>query len=257
MRSISAAEALEHYGAAFLSTFDDHDSEAETLHIARNSAADALPTTNGACASQQEQSSSNSESEASSTTSTYDEEKTPVYEFINSSVVRQADKTAMTSNAGTRIPGSSNGPSSNAASVATPEDDLIWSGSKVELAALQRQVQTYGAGGLDKRSKKQYDAQRLANLGLKANKKQKMAAAIGKGMKQVQLRREHTATETAIEAGHLSRSTISKQQRKERQTARKSEDSLREDNGAFKGGVMHIKRTDKSGQLRQKRKAKR
>jgi hypothetical protein len=39
-------------GAAFLSTFDDHDSEAETLHIARNSAADALPTTNGACASQ-------------------------------------------------------------------------------------------------------------------------------------------------------------------------------------------------------------
>lgn len=60
------------------------------------------------------------------------------------------------------------------------------------------------------------------------------------GLKQVHVKREHKATEAAIEAGHLSRKSVSKQQKKERQTARKGEGSLREDNGAFVGVLSMI-----------------
>lgn len=138
------------------------------------------------------------------------------------------------------------------------------------------QYRRAGAGALDKKRRKQYNEQQLAQLGLKASKAQKMAAAVGKGksyrwpwlgrrdskqhyvynnirqtigcrwyqrggaagnagLKQLHVKREHKATEAAIEAGHLSRKSVSKQQKKERETSHKAEGSLNEDNGAFVG----------------------
>ncbi|GAB4822350.1 hypothetical protein N2152v2_009396 [Parachlorella kessleri] len=112
--------------------------------------------------------------------------------------------------------------------------------SREEFLKLRREVELYGAAALDKRSKKRFEAAMLTQLGGRAQKSPRIPAKIGLGMAKKAAQRDARALEEAIDAGMVKRKGLG---RKKREEKRQSLDrGLMEDKGAFKGGIMKVRR---------------
>lgn len=99
-----------------------------------------------------------------------------------------------------------------------------------------------GASGLDKKSRAKFEEHALMQLGAKKKKGARIPASIGIGMAKKAAQREKRALEQAIAAGMVSRKAASK---KSEQGKNGIDRGLNEDMGAFKGGVLRIKRGTK------------
>lgn len=100
---------------------------------------------------------------------------------------------------------------------------------------------------MDKRTRKVFDAQRLAAVGAAAEKKPRTPASIGFGMAQKQKKRHTAAIEAAIDAGMTTRKEVAKVRRRvEERAARagggKRDRGLLEDGGALRNGVLRVGR---------------
>lgn len=82
------------------------------------------------------------------------------------------------------------------------EPDML---SREALDEMRREVQELGATALDKKSRKEYENRKLAEIGAKPEKGPRIAAVIGKGMAKKQVERSEKALEEAINAGLVQR----------------------------------------------------
>ncbi|KAK9826833.1 hypothetical protein WJX81_005441 [Elliptochloris bilobata] len=109
---------------------------------------------------------------------------------------------------------------------------------------MRQEVHMCGAAALDKRQRKAFEAARLQSLNARAEKAPRTVAAIGLGMAKKRTERERQAQEDAIDAGLLQRKGLGKKRRRAALAActgaRGGAAGLREDNGAFRGGVLRV-----------------
>ncbi|WPT10985.1 hypothetical protein PSENEW3n2_00002157 [Picochlorum sp. SENEW3] len=113
---------------------------------------------------------------------------------------------------------------------------------KEEFKKLSREIQHFGASGLDKKSRAKFEENALIQLGAKKKKGARIPASIGIGMAKKAAQREKRALEQAIAAGMVSRKAASK---KREQGKGGIDRGLNEDMGAFKGGVLRINKGSK------------
>ncbi|PSC74910.1 hypothetical protein C2E20_1892 [Micractinium conductrix] len=141
--------------------------------------------------------------------------------------------------AGGRRQNSGTAPASGGAPAALPGDSAELGVSKEEFREMQREVQELGASALDKKSRKAFEAERLARLGAKAEARPRIPASIGLGMAKKQAQREARALEEGIAAGMIQQKGLGKKKRREK--AGQMDRGLNEDRGSFRPGIMRVK----------------
>ncbi len=114
---------------------------------------------------------------------------------------------------------------------------------------MKREVATLGATGLDKRTRKVFEAQRLKAVGAAAEKSPRTPASIGLGMAKKQKQREVRAVEAAIETGMTTRKDVAKARRRQQERAggEKRDRGLLEDGGGLRNGVLRVRKAPGGG----------
>lgn len=107
-------------------------------------------------------------------------------------------------------------------------------------AQMAREVAEFGAQGLDKKSAKAFKAAQLAKLGAKEEKRPRMSAKIGTGIKKKGDERESRRLEEMYQAGMLQRKGTGKKKRRDKE--RERDKGLMELGGSFRGGMLKVKK---------------
>lgn len=105
---------------------------------------------------------------------------------------------------------------------------------------MAREVAEFGAQGLDKKSAKAFKAAQLAKLGAKEEKRPRMSAKIGTGIKKKGDERESRRLEEMYQAGMLQRKGTGKKKRRDKE--RERDKGLMELGGSFRGGMLKVKK---------------
>ncbi|KAK2080237.1 hypothetical protein QBZ16_000090 [Prototheca wickerhamii] len=105
---------------------------------------------------------------------------------------------------------------------------------------MRYEVLNYGAQGLDKKARKSFEAEERIRLGGRPDKGPRIPASIGVGMARKRSERFARAEEEGIASGMLDIHQLARKRRAEADAARERDPGLREDNGAFRHGVLRL-----------------
>lgn len=107
-----------------------------------------------------------------------------------------------------------------------------------EFLKIRREIQSFGASGLGKKSRAMFESQRLIELGAKKQKGVRIPASIGLGMAKKAAQREQRSLREAIDSGMVSRKSLAAKKRRDKKA--NIDKGLYEDKGSFRNGVLHV-----------------